>query len=372
MWLLKHKRYIILLLALLGVETLIAFGAVYYVVSSEQYSPSVNMDGVSFDALPYETLAEEEHVMVPVEGRIQEEEAEVVTEDTEEKRSINDRLLDVESMSPGGNTGYIFVGDSRFVNMNDICGISKLENCFMVAKVGEGYRWFQDTGLSQIKKIVSSKIFPQWKLIICLGINDLENLDKYVKKYEALKEDYDITLVSVNPITHYGNLSNEAIEKFNSTLQKQPFPYIDTYHILMTTGYTTTDGLHYNGDTTRKIYHGILLGLEDFNPGCLTADPEGILDNNALGKKKSIQSDILAENKYVRPEPQISEEEMQELLKKLNEEGSTAPGTDPAAGVQTPEQPAPPPEWTEPPPEPPREERSEDEDEDEDEDDEDD
>ncbi len=366
MWLLKHKRYIILLLALLGVETLIAFGAVYYVVSSEEYNPPVSMDGISFDAIPYDTVTEEELAMVPVEGRIQEEEDEVVTEDTEEKRSINDRLLDVETMSPGGNTGYIFVGDSRFVNMNDVCGISKLENCFMVAKVGEGYRWFQDTGLSQIKKIVSSKLFPQWKLIICLGINDLENLDKYVKKYEALKEDYDITLVSVNPITQYGNLSNEAIVKFNSTLQKQSFPYIDTYHILMTTGYTTTDGLHYNGDTTRKIYHGILLGLEDITPGILVSEPEEILDKTALGKKKSIQSEILEQNKYVRPEPKVSEEEMLELLKKLNEEGSGTPGTDPAAGIQAPQAPEVPPEWTEPPPEEPREESPDDEEEDED------
>lgn len=257
--------------------------------------------------------------------------SEVVTADTEEKRSLNERLQAVEGMYLEPHTGYIFVGDSRFVNMNDVCGISKRDNLFMVAKVGEGYNWFSETALQQIKRITSSGLFDKWKLIICLGINDLGNIDKYVKKYGSLKDVYDITLVSVNPVNNYGNLSNSQIETFNSVLTELSYDYIDTYHLLLSTGYATTDGLHYSGDTTRKIYNGILLGLDELTPGSLTTDPDGILDDASLGKKKSIQSDILAQNKYVKkaPEPdlEIDEAMMQELLNSLMENNGEIPET---------------------------------------------
>ena len=119
-----------------------------------------------------------------------------------------------------------------------------------------------------------------------------------MKKYEELEGVYDIILVSVNPITKYGTLSNQKIEQFNTSLQKLSLPYIDTYHILMATGFTTTDGLHYSADTTKKIYNGILLGLEDLNPDALSAEADSVLDKASLSKKNSLQREILAQNKY--------------------------------------------------------------------------
>ena len=228
-------------------------------------------------------------------------------------------------MSPGPDTGYIFVGDSRFVNMNSVCGISKKENLFMVAKVGEGYSWFNETALQQIKRITSSSLFDKWKLIICLGINDLGNCEKYVKKYETLKDDYDIVLVSVNPVEHYGNLSNEGIDKFNSALKTLSLPYIDTFNLLLSTGYSTSDGLHYKEDTTKKIYNGILSGLEDITPGTLKSTSDGFLSDASLNKKNSIQNDIIAQNKYVKkeqdPEPVMDEDSLNAFLKTLDESG---------------------------------------------------
>lgn len=288
----------------------------------------------SFSASENEVIKIEEGTLENNEAEAVEEASaenvsEVVAEDSAEKSTMDERLKEVEGKYPGPETGYIFVGDSRFVNMNDVCGISKRDNLFMVAKVGEGYSWFNDTALQQINRITSSGLFDKWKLIICLGINDLGNVEKYVKKYESLKDDYDITLVSVNPVNNYGSLTNDQIEKFNSVLTELPFPYIDTYRLLLSTGYATTDGLHYSGDTTRKIYNGILLGLEELTPGSLTDKEEGILDSASLNKKKSIQNDILAQNKYVKkpPEPdtEIDEEMMQELLNSLMQNNGEIP-----------------------------------------------
>ena len=302
-----NKKFLIL--ALGGIVGIIIVGIILNVRKPIKRSDPLKGGNVSLSENVSESVNEagNEIGMVIVSNWEDVEVSEVVTEDTEEKRSYIKRLEDVEGHFPAPDTGYIFVGDSRFVNMNDVCEISKRDNLFMVAKVGEGYSWFSETALSQIKRIISSGLYSKWKLIICLGINDLGNLDKYLKKYEAIKGDYDITLVSVNPVNNYGSLTNEQIKTFNSSLEKLGLPFIDTFNMLLTTGYSTTDGLHYSGDTTKKIYSGILMGLEELNPGTLVPDTGSTLDKNSLSKKKSLQSEILAQNKYVKKTPPAPE-----------------------------------------------------------------
>ena len=220
--------------------------------------------------------------------------------DPAEQSAINDRLQKAEGHYLRDDTGYIFVGDSRFVNMNTVCRITEQDNLFVVAKVGEGYGWFNNTALSQIKRIISSGLFNKWKVLICLGINDLGNIKKYTEKYTEIKDEYDISLISVNPVGNYGTLTNEKVSAFNSELKKLPFPYIDSYGVLISTGYETTDGLHYNGDTSRKIFDSILLGIQDEDPEALTGSGGNILDSASLAKKNSIQSEISSQNKYVK------------------------------------------------------------------------
>ncbi len=230
------------------------------------------------------------------------DEEELSTADSEESEEMLEKLDSVEGLSLRKDTGYIFVGDSRFVAMNSVCGISKTDNLFMVAKVGEGYSWFNSTAMQQIKRIISSGLYKNWKIIICLGINDLGNLNKYLDKYKNISDDYDMTLVSVNPVDHYGSLSNQQIKDFNAGLKGLSLPYIDTFELLAETGYKTTDGLHYDEETGKKIYNGILYYMNELYPDSLTSDKNGILDKASLNKKNSIQSDITAQNKYVKKE----------------------------------------------------------------------
>lgn len=324
----KHpdfKKYIILLTAgTIGI--ILAWIIIFGLRSgSRRLSASGNGPIVIGENSSQENTLTDEAVESPASPA---EETTVPVENSEESKELLEKLTSVEGMSPGPDTGYIFVGDSRFVNMNSVCGISKTDNLFMVAKVGEGYSWFNETALQQIKRIISSSLFNKWKLIICLGINDLGNCEKYVKKYESLKDDYDIVLVSVNPVEHYGNLSNEGIDKFNSALKTLSLPYIDTFNLLLTTGYSTADGLHYKEDTTKKIYNGILSGLEDISPGTLKPLSDGILSDAALSKKNSIQNDIIAQNKYVKkesnPESIMDDAMLEEFLKTLDESGQDA------------------------------------------------
>ncbi len=388
---LKHEK-VFIGIALGGIVLILIVGVVLAVLENRK-APG-NRDGITGKVGEAEVIsvsfdtADSEPEMVVVSDWEEVEVSEVVTEDTEEKREINLKLQDVNGMSLDENTGYIFVGDSRFVNMNDVCEISKKDNLFMVAKVGQGYSWFTQTALKQIKRIISSGLYDKWKLIICLGINDLDSLNKYLEKYEELMEDYDITLVSVNPVNNYGKISNGTIEKFNKALKSLGLPYINTYNVLMTTGYSTTDGLHYSGDTTRKIYDSILLGLEEITPGSLKTESSTILDKNGQSKKKSIQSEILGENKYVKPAvaaqdplkgastvstpaavqtpgattapstPEPSPEEMERILREIEEYERSQQGggeqqqeqpQDPPPEEQQPEQPQDPPPEEQPP-----------------------
>ena len=300
---LKHEK-VFVGIALGGIVIILIVGIVLAVLENRRASGDngviIRREGLSESAVISFNMAGAEPEMVIVSNWEDVEVSEVVTEDTEEKRTINLRLDDVRGMVPDEKTGYIFVGDSRFVNMNDVCEISKEDNLFMVAKVGEGYSWFSQTALKQIKRIISSGLYSDWKLVICLGINDLGSINNYLKKYEELKADYDITLVSVNPVNNYPTITNTEVEKFNSSLKSADLPFINTYNILMTTGYSTTDGLHYSPDTTRKIYDGILLGLEEISPGTLKTENTTALDKTGQSRKKSLQSEILAENKYVK------------------------------------------------------------------------
>ncbi len=220
--------------------------------------------------------------------------------DPAEQSAINDKLQKADGHYLRNDTGYIFVGDSRFVNMNTVCKISEQDNLFVVAKVGEGYSWFNNTALSQIKRIISTGLYSKWKVLICLGINDLGSIKKYTEKYTEIKDDFDISLISVNPVGNYGTLTNDKVSAFNSELKKLPFPYIDSYGVLISTGYETTDGLHYNNATSRKIFNAILLGIQDEDPEALTGSGWNYLDSASLATKKSIQSDISSQNKYVK------------------------------------------------------------------------
>lgn len=151
-------------------------------------------------------------------------------------------------------TGTIFVGDSRFVGMNNVCDVSYP----MVAKVGKGYNWFISDGMDQIKQIKHDHPKDKWRIVCNLGVNDLGNIDKYIDLYTDLSKDYKIFLVSVNPVEGHVSVSNTSIDRFNEKLKQiDGITYIDTNKYLNDHGFDTTDGLHYTKQTYQTIYNYI-------------------------------------------------------------------------------------------------------------------
>ena len=97
--------------------------------------------------------------------------------------------------------GYIFIGDSRFVGMNTYYNIEDIPNNYVIAEVGEGYDYLINRALPKADNIMQSNTeVDDWKLIICLGINDLGNIENYISTYSKLAKQYKIIIISVNPI----------------------------------------------------------------------------------------------------------------------------------------------------------------------------
>jgi hypothetical protein len=165
------------------------------------------------------------------------------------------------------DVGTIFIGDSRFVGMDDAVDIASHDREFCVAKVGQGYNWLVDTGLDKIEAIRKKNTsLTKWRYVIDLGINDLPNIDKYIAEYKKISKadpTIQIILVSVNPVKNYKGRSNSDIEDFNDKLIDTGYDYIDTYTTLKNDGFTSTDGLHYDNETYEKIYDLIEKALKE-------------------------------------------------------------------------------------------------------------
>lgn len=162
-------------------------------------------------------------------------------------------------------TGYIYLGDSRFVGMNRYVHIDEMENTFVVAKTGEGLSWLRTTAAGKIEEIMESNAdIDNWVIITGLGINDYWNAENYIDYYDTM-DDVQWILVSVNPVEKdkcaahgydYSKLS-EGITSFNDQLMETDYQYIDVYTAMMGEGFSTVDGVHYKKETYQFIYDTI-------------------------------------------------------------------------------------------------------------------
>lgn len=171
-----------------------------------------------------------------------------------------------------------FIGDSRTVGMQQALTYHQydLTNHSFTARIGKGYSWLSaQRDLTELSPSI---------LIINLGVNDLGNIKQYQTLYETYAQscwrDCPIYIVSVNPCCQpCTSVSNGQIEAFNASMEEwieayneknasastETFPirYIDTYHFLLSEGYSSSDGLHYSAATYERIYNYIIEHIEE-------------------------------------------------------------------------------------------------------------
>ncbi len=149
---------------------------------------------------------------------------------------------------------YVFVGDSRTVQMENAVGTG---NNVWISKVGQGYSWFKN----QID-LIDDYAGSGTKVIINMGVNDLANASKYIKLINSYMDSWTeqgitVYYAAVTPVYDGISVSNSQIETFNQKMQEgldSRITWIDGYSYLVSTGFSSSDGLHYNNATYRSLY----------------------------------------------------------------------------------------------------------------------
>ena len=153
-------------------------------------------------------------------------------------------------------TGIIFYGDSRVVGMGMTCS----GNAY-VGKVSMGYDWMAGSGLGLLLSAMEE--MPDADVVFCFGVNDPGNVYAYADWFRSFCDshpDRRVWFESVNPINDgiaaaNGYFANDGmVRSFNEVMSAAvPDRYIDTYTPLVTNGYGTPDGIHYDGGTYSAI-----------------------------------------------------------------------------------------------------------------------
>lgn len=165
-------------------------------------------------------------------------------------------VKETEKLLQKDTSPIIWAGDSRILGMKN--ALADPEEDIFIGASGEGYIWFSETGLPQLDAAIKSQ--KQAPVVINFGVNDYDNLSRYLSLYTELTVEYpdtDFYFLSVNPIepTLCQSITNEEIAAFNQRL-KEAFPdnYLDSFTMLMIDQVTTVDGIHYSEEDYQKIY----------------------------------------------------------------------------------------------------------------------
>ncbi|MBD5515421.1 MAG: SH3 domain-containing protein [Lachnospiraceae bacterium] len=151
--------------------------------------------------------------------------------------------------------GVIFVGDSRFVQMQ---ASVEANSCTWIAESAKGYAWFEEKAIPRIDGCVGSGS----KILINLGVNDTRNVQKYITLVNAKAAEWTalgatVYYASVNPVWENPYVTEEQVEYFNTQMQSSlssDVHWIDSHSYLTSVGYRLVDGLHYSTETYQTLY----------------------------------------------------------------------------------------------------------------------
>ena len=168
----------------------------------------------------------------------------------------------------------LYIGDSRTVGLCNYSdnNLHSNEKCFdgiTISQVGKDYSWFENTGVSEAKKILDANKNKKYNIIIWMGTNDIGNnssiainsAKKYAKKIgELASGDFKNQQIIIVPVTRVDDtklskngyaITQANVTKFNDTLKgsseinKSNIRYCTN---MLTEDYVSnnsTDGLHY-------------------------------------------------------------------------------------------------------------------------------
>ena len=156
---------------------------------------------------------------------------------------------------------FIFVGDSRMVQMHEALGNTGV---LYIAENAKGYDWFVEKAIPQI----DSSCGKGSRIVINLGVNDPGNADKYVAMVNAKAAEWTakgakVYYALVNPVWDNPYTTEDQVVSINNKLAAGlvGVKILDTHTYLVNNGYRLIDGLHYDGPTYASLYSYILSNI---------------------------------------------------------------------------------------------------------------
>ncbi len=157
--------------------------------------------------------------------------------------------------------GVLIIGDSRCVMMRDAVGGGGVS---WICQEAMGYNWLVNTAIPRADEIVGKGT----KVVIALGVNDTGNVNNYAALIDAKAAEWAARgaktyYVSVNPVWENPYVTEEQVEVFNNSIVGQlvGVKWIDTFSYLMGSSYRLVDGLHYDDETSARIFQAIIASL---------------------------------------------------------------------------------------------------------------
>lgn len=170
-----------------------------------------------------------------------------------------------ENILTNKNDNFIFIGDSRTVAYKGIVDIDKYDFITFISEVSKGYNWLKDTAIEKLNTRFDTTDLS-YNVVLNLGVNDLQNVDKYIDIYNELAEKnpkHNFFVVSVNKVdtekmikNGYTAIENPQIEEFNSKIKNSlsdKIHFIDTYSYFEDENLESNDGVHYTDETSTEI-----------------------------------------------------------------------------------------------------------------------
>ena len=155
----------------------------------------------------------------------------------------------------------LFIGDSRCVQMKAAVGGG---GCSWICENSKGYDWLESKAIGQADRIIGKGT----KVVVCLGVNDTEHVQKYAglinqKAAEWAARGAKTYYVSVNPVSTNPYRTEEEVQSFNATMPGllSGVAWIDTHSVLVSNGYKLVDGLHFNEEGSIYIFNLIISSL---------------------------------------------------------------------------------------------------------------
>lgn len=163
----------------------------------------------------------------------------------------------LNNLQPSSVPCRVFVGDER---LQTLASYSYDDTDMWLCRASADAEWFLDTACPS----VTENLTKGSTIIVSLGLSDLSRADDYVTIINTYAQTWKekgckVYFVSLGPVDSTAYVSNEDIMAFNTVIfNNTTCGFVDTYNYLASDGFSTTDGINYDGVTSQSMYDYIV------------------------------------------------------------------------------------------------------------------